>query len=237
MNKIPGDQELPLIEHIRELRSRMIIVVSVLIFTLIFAFPFSGNLIEIIWNDLIPQNIDMVVYTPLEWMITRLMLSLVICAAIVVPIIIYELYAFMAKGLYPSEKRFFLKVVPISLLLFLIGAGIAYYIVIPLIYNFMILYSQDVAASGLSVKLTFSVVSTMLIVFGLLFQLPLLVIFSIKSGLVKQQQLKDKRVFVYGILVAFALFVAPDITGMSQLIMAFFLLILFEASLLMGRFI
>lgn len=237
MNRVPGDLELPLIEHIKELRSRMMIVVGVLLVTVILTFPFSGKLIEIIWNDLIPQNMNLVVYTPLEWIVTRLILSLAIGAVTVILLFLYEMYVFIAKGLYPSEKRFLLKVVPVSLFLFLIGAGIAYYIVIPLIFNYMIHYSEDVAASGLSVKQTFSIISTMIIVFGLLFQLPMLVIFSIKSGLVRQQQLKDKRVFVYGILVAFALFVAPDVTGMSQLIMALFLVILFEFSLLISRFI
>jgi sec-independent protein translocase protein TatC len=101
----------------------------------------------------------------------------------------------------------------------------------------MIFYSSDVAVSGLSVKQTFSIVSTILIIFGLLFQFPLLVIFSIKSGLLKHSQLRDKRILIYGALIGFALFVAPDITGMSQLIMAFFLVVLFEFSLLISRVI
>jgi sec-independent protein translocase protein TatC len=237
MNGLPTDRELPLMEHITELRSRLFVVFAVLIFAVLLAYPFSGTLIDIIWADLMPPDIGMVVYSPLEWIITRLMLCLVIAAASAIPLFMYEAFAFMKTGLYPSEKRFFLLVVPPSFVMFIIGAGTAYYIVIPLIFNYMVFYSADVASSGLSVKQTFSIVTTMVAIFGLLFQFPILVTFSIKSGLLKRHQLKNKRMLVYGILIAFAMFVAPDVTGMSQLIMAFFLVLLFEFSLLVSRYI
>lgn len=237
MNRVEGDQELPLLEHVKELRRRMFVVFGVLFAVMMVAFPFSGNLIGMIWADLLPPGVRLVVYTPLEWMLTRLMLSLVIALAAAVPILIYESYAFMRKGLYPGERSFFLVIVPTSFILFMAGMGTAYYLVIPLIFNYMVFYSQDVAASGLSVKQTFSIVSSMLIIFGLIFQFPLFVLTAIKSGLVGREQLKNKRPIVYGVLVAFALFVAPDITGMSQLIMAFFLVLLFEVSLQLSRLI
>ena len=237
MNGVPGDLELSLVEHIKELRSRMFIVLAVLVFTVLLVFPFSGTLIDIIWSDLMPLDIRKVVYSPLEWMITRLMLSLVVAAAAAVPILIYESFMFMKQGLYPTERRFFLLIVPISFIMFITGAAMAYYIITPLIFNYIVFYSADVASSGLSVKLTFSLISNLLIIFGLLFQFPLLVVFSIKSGLLKRHQLRDKRMLVYGVLIGFAMFAAPDVTGMSQLIMALFLVILFEFSLLISRFI
>lgn len=237
MNSIATDREYPLTYHLRELRSRMWVVTIVLLVSVMITFPFSADIIQIIWHDLIPPQVDLVVYTPMEWLITRLTVSLVAALFAAVPVIIYELFAFIKPGLYPNEKKFFLLVFPPSLLLFLSGAAVAYFIVIPIVFNYMVMYSADAASSGLSVKQTFSIISTMMVIFGLLFQFPMLVIFSIKSGLLKRQQLKEKRMLVYGTLVAFAMFVAPDVTGMSQLIMAFFLLLLFEFSLLISRFI
>lgn len=237
MNSVPYDKEIPLLQHIYELRSKMIIVLAVLFITIFIVFPFSGTLIEMIWSNLIPSDLRMIVYSPLEWIITRLMLTLAFSMAAVVPVFMYESFIFMKKGLYPNEKKFLLLVVPSSFFMFITGAGIAYFIVIPLIFNYMILYSSDVAVSGLSVKQTFSIVSTMLFAFGLLFQFPILVVFSIKSGLISHSQLRNKRILVYGVLIGFALFVAPDVTGMSQLIMAFFLVVLFEFSLLISRVI
>lgn len=237
MNNVPGDQELPLLEHVKELRKRLLIVVAALIIILMGAFPFTGDLIGIIWTYLFPPGIEMVIYSPLEWILTRLILSLAIAIAFVFPLFMYELFIFIQKGLFPNEKRFTLLVVPPSLLLFLIGMGIAFFIVIPLIFNYMFLYSEDVASSGISVRDTFSIITTLMIMFGLLFQLPMLMVIAIKSGLVKAEQLKDKRVIVYGILIGFAIFIAPDITGMSQLITAFFLVVLFEFSLLVSRYV
>ena len=237
MNNVPNDQELPLLEHIKELRQRMLIVLATLIIILVPVFPFSGNLIDMMWADLFPPDIGMIIYTPLEWMAARMILSLTVAIAIAFPVFMYESFAFIQKGLYSHEKRFTLLVIPTSLFLFLVGMGIAYFIVIPLIFNYMLYYSEDVAASGISVRQAFSAITTLLIMFGLIFQLPMLIVLAIKSGLVKVEQLKDKRAIVYGLLIGFAIFVAPDITGMSQLIMAFFLVVLFEFSLLITRYL
>jgi len=237
VSQIQGDVELPLMEHIKELRRRMMVVAAVLVFTLLLTFPFSEELASLIWSDLIPPNVNLVAYNPLEWMVTRLWLSLIIAAIAGIPLFVYELFAFMKKGLFPNEKKFFLTIVPTSMLLFFIGASIAYYLAIPLIFNYMIFYSEGVAMSALSIRDTFSMISSLIIVFGIIFQFPMFVIFAIKSGLIKRDQLKTKRIYVYGLLIGFAIFVTPDITGMSQLIMAFLLVIFFEFSLLITRFI
>jgi len=237
VSQILGDVEIPLMEHIKELRRRMMLVAAVLVFTLLMTFPFSEELASLIWDDLIPQKVNLVAYNPLEWMVTKLWLSLIIAAIAGIPLFVYELFAFMKKGLFPNERKFFLTIVPTSLILFLIGASIAYYLAIPLIFNYMIFYSEGVATSALSIRDTFSMISSLIIVFGIIFQFPMFVIFAIKSDLIKREQLKTKRIYVYGILIGFAIFVTPDITGMSQLIMAFLLVILFEFSLLITRFI
>ena len=237
MNCVSGDQYLPLIEHIKELRSRMMIILIILFVLIVLIFPFSGTLMDIIWVNLMPQDVHMIVYSPLEWMVSRMTLTLAIALIVTIPVCIYESFQFMKTGLYPGERKFFLLVVPVSLIMSMIGASVAYFLIIPLIFNYMVFYSTDVASSGLSIKQTFSVVSSMLVMFGVIFQFPILVVFSIRSGLLEQHQLKNKRMFIYGLLIAFAIFVAPDITGMSQLIMAVFLVVLFEFSLLISRFI
>lgn len=237
MDGVPGDKEVPLLDHITELRSRLIIVMLALGTTAAIVYPFSGMLIHTIWNDLLPQGTQMTVYAPLELIITKLTVSFVIAFAVGIPLLMYELLAFVGKGLYPSEKRFFIKIVPLSLLLFLSGAAIAYFIIVPVIFKYMILHSGDIATAGLSLRRTFSVVTTLMLGFGLTFQFPMLMIAAIKMGLLKQKQLKDGRLIVYGVLVAFAMFAAPDVTGISQLIVAVMLVVLFEFSLVAARFI
>jgi sec-independent protein translocase protein TatC len=237
MDGVPGDENVPLLDHITELRSRLFVVVFALGISAVIVYPFSGTLIHYIWNDLLPEGTRMVVYTPLELIATKLTLSFTIAFALGTPLLMYELLAFAGKGLYPSEKRFFVKIVPVSFLLFLSGAGIAYFVIVPVIFKYMILHSGDLAVAGLSLKKTFSVVATLLLGSGLVFQFPMLVVAAIKMGLMERKQLKDSRLVVYGMLIAFAIFAAPDAAGVSQLIVAMMLVILFEFSLVTARFV
>jgi sec-independent protein translocase protein TatC len=235
INGVPGDKEIPLIEHIQELRSRILIIVVGVGVAIGVAFPFSGILIQIIWRDVIPANIPPVIYGPLELIITRLTLSLIIALVVGVPLLMYETLMFIGKGLYPSEKRFFIKVVPFSFLLFLIGASLAYFVAVPIVFKQTILYSIDIASPQVSLSKTFSLIATLVAGFGLAFQFPLLLIFAIKMGLVKRKQLSSKRIYIYGALLAFAFLVAQDPTAISELILAGVLILLFEFSLLISR--
>ncbi len=154
-----------------------------------------------------------------------------------IPLLMYELLAFANPGLFPGERRFFLIVVPFSLILFIIGGLLAYFIVLPLLFKYLILFSGDVAVAQLSIRRTFSVVTTMLVGMGLVFQTPLLITLAVKMGLVKYKTLKENRLWIYLGLLAFATFISPDPTAISQLIVASMLVVLFEVSLLIARFL
>lgn len=234
MNKVPGDEELPLGEHLKELRSRMIIAVIPVVIITSIVFIFSGELLQAIWKETVP--VPMTIYSPLELIISRLTLSLLCALFIGIPIVIYEGFLFVGKGLYPNEKMFFIKIVPFSFIMFTAGAALAFFVVIPLIFKYTILYSIDVAAPQISVIKTINTLTILILGFGLVFQFPLLLIFAIKMGLLKREYLKGKRKIIYGALLAFALFVSPDPSAISELIIAVVLVILFEFSLLIARF-
>jgi sec-independent protein translocase protein TatC len=234
MNNVPGDEEMPLVEHVKELRSRMITAaVPIAVITAI-AFLFSGRLLQIIWKQTVP--VPMTVYSPMELIVTKLTLSLMVALFIGIPLLVYEGFMFVGKGLYANEKLFFIKVVPLSFILFSVGAALAYFAAVPLIFKYTILYSIDVASPQVSVIKTISTIITLLLGFGLVFQFPLLLIFAIKMGLMKCEYLKGKRKIIYGALLAFALFVSPDPSAISALIVAAVLVVLFEFSLVIARF-
>jgi sec-independent protein translocase protein TatC len=98
------------------------------------------------------------------------------------------------------------------------------------------LYSIDVASPQISVIKAINTIITMVIGFGLVFQLPLILIFAIKMGLLKKGYFKGKRTFIYGVLLAIAIFVSPDPTSISELLLAIVLVILFEFSLLIAKY-
>ncbi len=218
-----------------ELRNRLAIVIIWLVLGVIIAYPFSAKGMLLVWKEFINSNVYMTAYSPLEWMFARLKLSLVFALAITVPQFFYQLYRFAGKGLYPNERRFFLKIIPVSFLLFILGAAIGYFIVLPVMFKYILFYSGDMATAQLSVQDTLSAVTTILAGFGIVFQLPLLVVFAVKLGLVKYQTLKKQRMLVYSAIMAFSLFLSPDPTFIAQIVVALLLAVLFEFSLLLIR--
>lgn len=232
---VPGDIEEPVIAHLFELRNRLAIVLIWLFLGIILAFPFSAKGMLFVWKEFISTDIYMTAYSPLEWTFARLKLCLVFALAISIPQLFYQLYRFAGKGLYPHEKRFFLKVIPASFLLFLFGVALGYFIVLPVMFKYILFYSGDMATAQLSVQNTLSAITTILAGFGLVFQLPLLVVFAVKMGLVEYQTLKKQRILVYSAIMAVSLFLSPDPTFIAQIMVALLLGVLFEFSLLVIR--
>jgi sec-independent protein translocase protein TatC len=233
----PSDREMPLREHLVELRQRLLVIFAGVAIVAAVVFPFSDEILRTIWGHLIPPGAEMVFYGPWEVITIRIMLSLICAFVIGVPLLLYEVLAFMRPGLYPSERRFLYIIVPFSLILFVSGAAIGYFLVIPTLFKFLIFASSDVAFAQLSINQTFSMVITTVAGFGLVFQLPLLTVFAVKMGLVKYKSLVDRRWLVYSGLLAFAMLATPDPTLFSQLLVAAMLVILFEFSLVILRFL
>jgi sec-independent protein translocase protein TatC len=232
---VPGDIEEPVMAHLFELRNRLAIVLIWLFLGIIISFPFSAKGMLIIWKEFVSPDMIMASYSPLEWTFARLKLCLVFALGISIPQLFYQLYRFSAKGLYPNERRFFLKVIPASFLLFILGTAIGYFLVLPAMFKYILFYSGDVATAQLSVQNTLSAVTTILAGFGIVFQLPLLVIFAVKMGLVEYQTLKKQRILVYSAILALSLFLTPDPTFIAQIVVAILLVVLFEFSLLLVR--
>ena len=232
---VPGDIEEPLVAHLLELRNRLAVVLIWLFLGMIIAFPFSEKGMLLVWKEFISPGLDMAVYSPLEWIFARLKLCLVFALAVSIPQFFYQLYRFAGKGLYPHEKHFFLKVIPASFLLFIFGTAIGYFLVLPVMFKYIFLYSGDMASAQLSVQDTLSAVTTILAGFGVVFQLPLLIVFAVKMGLVKYETLKKQRILVYSAIMAVSLFLSPDPTFIAQILVTLLLAVLFEFSLLLIR--
>jgi sec-independent protein translocase protein TatC len=234
MATVPGDEEQSLVEHITELRSRMIIVaVPIIVITLV-VFMFSGELLKIMWKSTV--NVPMYIYSPMELITTELTFSLVCALFVGIPLMVYEAFMFVGKGLYSNEKKFFIRIVPLSFILFFAGVTLAYFIVVPLVFKNAMIFSMEVAVPQNRAMKTFQSILTLNVSFGIIFQFPLLIVSAIKMGLVRRETLGGKRKIIYGALLALALFVSSDLELLSGLIVAGVLVLLFEASLLVSRY-
>ncbi len=234
MATVPGDEEQPLVEHIEELRSRMIVVaVPIIVITLV-VFAFSGELLKLLWKSTV--SVPMYIYSPLELITTQLTFSLVCALFIGIPLMVYEAFMFVGKGLYSNEKKFFIRIVPLSFILFFAGAALAFFIVAPLVFKNAMIFSMDVAVPQNRTLKTFQSILTLVVGFGIIFQFPLLIMSAIKMGLVKSETLRGQRRIIYGALLALVLFVSSDLELLSGLIAAAVLVLLFEASLVVSKY-
>ena len=233
----PQDKEMPLSEHLRELRDRLVIVLGVTLFLMAVTFPFSNTLVDMVLKHVVPASAILTVYEPLELIKVRLIVSFLVAITIGFPLLVYEAFRFAAPGLYKHEKRFVMAVFPFSLILFALGALLAYFVTMPFFFNVVFGYEGSLVSSELSIGQTFTIVTNFMLGFGIVFQVPLVVIMAVKMNLIKRKTLADSRLMAYGLLVGFAVFITPDPTMLSQLIVGVVLVVLFEISLFLAKFI
>lgn len=228
---------MPLSEHLRELRDRLVVVLGVTAVLMAVAFPFSSQLVDAVLEHVVPASAQLTAYEPLELFKVRVVVSFMAAVTVGFPLLVYEAFRFAAPGLYRHEKRFLYVVFPFSLLLFVAGAGLAYFVTMPLFFGLLFAYEGSVAAFQLSIGQTFGIVTNLMLGFGIVFQVPLVVLMAIRMGLAQRRTLAGSRLLVYGLLAGFAVFIAPDPTMLSQLLVGGVLIVLFELSLLLARFL
>ncbi|WP_406661618.1 twin-arginine translocase subunit TatC [Methanolobus sp. ZRKC3] len=232
---VDGDYIEPAKLHLKELRNRFIrIVFAMFVFIAVF-YPFSESIIQHAWNMFIGAGIEMTIYSPLEWMFTKVKVSFLLALACVFPLFFYEMFRFAARGMYPNERRFIKSTLPVSFVFFIFGVTIALVFIMPLMFDYIILSSDTIADNQISVKQTISVAITLMAGFGLVFQVPVLMYFATRMGIIQKKTLRKMRILVYASLLTFALFLSPDPTFIAQLVSAALLIVLFEIGLLISR--
>ena len=235
MNDELDDTRAPLLDHLIELRRRLLWCLAVLAvafgFSLYFARPIFGFLVQ----PLVRAGQGKIIYTQIfEAFFVEIKVAFFAALMISFPIIASQLWMFVAPGLYSKEKRAFLPFLLLTPFLFLTGAALAYYVAMPLALHFLLSYQgniggiQQTALPGVGNYLDFS--TRFIFGFGVAFLLPVLLMLLERAGLVTRQQLKRGR--RYAIVVAFviaAVLTPPDVV--SQLLLAVPLVLLYEVSL------
>lgn len=234
---LPEDRELALEEHLTEFRNRLIVVLIAVGILSCIIFIFSGEIISFLKKNLLPGGIKLIVLNPLEYLYMRFVLGIVGAVIACMPLIVYEIFKFMKPGLYPTERKFFIKVVPMSMLLFILGAAFSYAALIPFSIKYLISYAEGVATPMLVLSRFISFLSFMLLGVGLIFQLPLVISFLVKAGLVKKSDLKEKRKYVYALLFLGAVAIAPDPTPVTPLVILVTLGIVYELSIIIAGYL
>ena len=228
-------QKLTIIEHLEELRYRLIVALLALAVGTGVSFAFTSKLLEIL---LIPSGgIKPVFLKPTEMFITYFKVALIGGAAIAMPVIVYQVIRFLVPGLKPSEKRYLFFVVPVASLLFVLGVAFGYLVLLPFALRYLLTFGGDIATAFISIGEYISFVFTLLLWMGVAFELPMVIVFLAKLRVVSQKQLRSywKYVLVGSFLVAAVITPTPD--PFNQTLVAVPLYLLYEVGLLFARLV
>ncbi len=236
------DTQAPLLDHLVELRSRLMRSILALMtgfaICLYFADPILGFLVQPL-KDAFPDGDGQLIFTKLyEVFFVELKVALFAGFFVSFPIIANQLWAFVAPGLYAREKKAFLPFLIATPVLFTAGAALAYYVVMPTAFRWFLGFQGE--AGGLEIEALPSagdylgLVMQFILAFGISFLLPVLLLLINRAGIVSREQLASARRYVIVGVVALAAIVTPPDPG-SQIILALPLLVLFEGSLLLMR--
>jgi sec-independent protein translocase protein TatC len=231
------DEKMPFLSHLEELRKRLIACAIAAGAGFVISYIFAERLFQLLILPLktqLPEG-DRLIYTNLpEMFLTYLKSALVSGILVSSPYIFYQLWMFIAPGLYHKERKYVVPFVVFSTILFVGGSLFGYFVVFPFGFKFFLGFSNDSIQALPSVKQYFSFSIKLLFAFGLVFELPVIVFFLTKIGVVTPALMKRKR--KYAILMTFimaAILTPPDV--ITQLMMAGPLILLYEISILVAK--
>jgi sec-independent protein translocase protein TatC len=224
------EKEMGFLDHLEELRGRIIkSLISIILFSIV-AYVFSERLLEFITGP-IPEVYFM---APTEAFSTRIKISLITGIIISVPVIFYHVWKFIAPGLFQKEIRMVIPFVLASTGFFLIGAVFCFFLVLPLSIKFLLGFGTEKLKPMIQIKDYVSFVSYLILAFGAVFELPVISYFLGKIGMISANTLrKGRRYAIVTILVVAAVITPPDV--FSQLMLAGPLYFLYEVSILVVK--
>ena len=231
------DVELPFISHLAELRDRLLRAIMAVLLVLIALIPFAGDIYTRLATPLIaklPAGSQMIAIDLAAPFFTPLKLVFLVAVVITAPWILYQVWAFVAPGLYSHEKKMVLPLVISSTILFLIGVAFVYFIVIPGLAGFIQAVAPESITAAPDVEEYFGFVLTLFFVFGIAFEVPIAVIVLVRIGVVTIEQLKKARgYFIVGAFIVAAIVTPPDV--ISQLSLAIPMCLLYEGGIIAAR--
>lgn len=223
-------QEDSFISHLIELRTRLVRAMLAVLVVFLCLFPWAKELYAFLAQPLLsalPQGGQMIATDVVGVFLVPVKVALMAAFLITLPYVLYQVWAFVAPGLYHHEKQLVLPLVAASVILFFIGMAFAYFLVFPTVFHFMASVAPEGVAWMTDIDKYLSFVLTTFMAFGVTFEVPVIVILLVKAGVVSVDKLREIRPYVIvGSFVVAAIFTPPDV--ISQFMLAIPMCLLYE---------
>lgn len=228
-----NEVKISMVQHLEELRKRLIVCLTAVVLSAVICFSYVDNILQ-----LITRPVGRLVFLkPTEAFFSRIEIALYGGVFLALPVIIFQVWRFVSPGLLKTERRYLFWLVPFSYLLFAAGAALAFFVVLPVGVSFLLAYGTEDIQPMISIGSYLSFVSMLLLAFGVVFQLPLVILFLTKMGLVTPDWLAAKRRHAIVVIFILAAILTPGPDIFSQFMMAIPTMLLYELSILLARFV
>jgi len=227
------DKELNVIDHLDELRTRLIITLAAFIIFFIVGFIY----VEEIYNWFV-RNLDvkLIVLGPSDILWVYFMLAAVIALAGTIPVLATQIWLFIKPALKPFERKISLSYIPALFILFIVGLSFGYFVIFPTVMSFLIELGGDMMVTNFTAEKYFRFIFNTTIPFGVLFELPVVLMFLTSLGILNPYVLVKIRKYAYFILIVVAIVISPP-DFMSDFLVAVPLIFLYEISVSLSKIV
>lgn len=227
------DKELNLVDHLDELRKRLIITAVAFIAFFVIGFMYVEEIYSWFVRDL---DVKLIVLGPSDIVWIYFMLATLIAIAGTIPVLAFQVWLFVKPALKPIEKKISLSYIPALFILFIVGLAFGYFVIFPTVLNFLVELSGDMLVTNFTADKYFRFIMNMTIPFGILFELPVVVMFLTSLGIINPYVLTKIRKYAYFVLIVISVIISPP-DFMSDVLVTIPLLVLYEISINLSKIV
>jgi sec-independent protein translocase protein TatC len=226
-------QQMNLVDHLSELRKRLMIIVGSFMLLIMLALIYVKTIYQWLIQDL---SIKLAILGPSDILWVYLMLAAVIALAGTIPIAAHQIWLFVRPALSEKEKKITVTYIPALFLLFIGGICFGYFVIFPLVFQFLLSLSEDMFMEFFTTEKYFRFLIHMVLPFGFLFELPVIIMFLTSLGVLNPYRLQKARKYSYFMLIVTAVLITPP-DLVSDILVIIPLLFLYECSVLLSKFV
>ena len=225
--------------HLIELRSRLVKAAGAVVLVFVCLVPFASHIYDLMAMPMLsalPEGTKMIATGVITPFLVPIKVTLLVAFVLALPVVLYQMWAFVAPGLYAHEKKLAMPIISSSFLLFLVGVAFCYFFVFGTVFRVINEFAPKSVLVAPDIDAYFGFVMTMFIAFGVTFEVPIVVVVLVRFGIVTVETLRSIRPYVVVASFVIAAIITPPDPG-SMMLLAIPLVVLYEAGLLVARFV